>query len=200
MWGCLAKVAVPTPKKVKIGSKTVDCIFIGNAQNSSAYQFLVYNSEILDIHKNTIMESRNVLFFELIFPCKSDEGPSSSKRTYETMNEDSQNQNQEQDVEDEPRRSKRIRIEKYFGPDFLTYLLENEPQSFQKAVNSPKGPLWKEAIKSKIDSILQNHTWELVDLLSGSKQLGYKWIFKKKIKADGTIDKFKARLVIKGYK
>ena len=29
MWGGLAKVAVPTPKKVKIGPKAVDCIFIG---------------------------------------------------------------------------------------------------------------------------------------------------------------------------
>ena len=34
------------------------------------------------------------------------------------MNEDSQDQNQEQEVEDEPRRNKRIRIEKSFGPDF----------------------------------------------------------------------------------
>ena len=34
----------------------------------------------------------------------------------------------------------------------------------------------------------------------GSKPLGYKWIFKNKIKLDGTIDKYKARLVIKGYK
>ncbi|GJZ38483.1 putative RNA-directed DNA polymerase [Tanacetum coccineum] len=59
---------------------------------------------------------------------------------------------------------------------------------------------WKEAIKSKIDSILQNHTWELVDLHSGCKPLGYKWIFKKKMKADGTIDKYKARLVIKGFR
>ena len=125
-------MVVPTPKKLKIGSKTVDFIFIGYAQNSSAYRFLVYKSEILDIHKNTIMESRNASFFEHIFPCKSDEGPSSSKRTYETMNEDSQDQNQEQEVEDEPRRSKRIRIEKSFGPYFLTYLLENEPQSFKK--------------------------------------------------------------------
>ena len=107
MWGCLTKVAIPTPKKVKIGPKTVDCIFIGKTQNSSAYRFLVYKSEILDIHKNTIMESRNVSFFEHIFPCKSDEGPCSSKRMYETMNEDSQDQNQEQEVEDEPRRSKR---------------------------------------------------------------------------------------------
>ena len=78
MWWCLAKVVVPTPKKVKICPKTVDCIFIGYAQNNSVYRFLVYKSEIFDIHKNTIMESRNVPFFGHIFPCKSDEGPSSS--------------------------------------------------------------------------------------------------------------------------
>ena len=94
MWKCLAKVVVPTPEKAKIGPKTVDCLFVGYAQNSSAYQFLVYKSEILDIHKNTIMESRNASFFEYIFPSKSDERPSSSKRTYETMNKDSRDQNQ----------------------------------------------------------------------------------------------------------
>nr|GFA44803.1 calcineurin B-like protein 4 [Tanacetum cinerariifolium] len=59
---------------------------------------------------------------------------------------------------------------------------------------------WNEAIKSEIYSILQNHTWELVDLLSGCKPLGYKWIFKKKMKANGTIDKYKERLAIKGFR
>ena len=34
----------------------------------------------------------------------------------------------------------------------------------------------------------------------GCKPLGSKWIFKRKKKADGTIDKYKARLLIKGYK
>ncbi|RVW46387.1 Retrovirus-related Pol polyprotein from transposon TNT 1-94 [Vitis vinifera] len=77
MWGCLAKVAVPPPKKVKIGPKTIDCIFIGYAHNSNAYRFLVYESNIPDIHKNTIMESRNASFFEDVFPCKSKEEPSS---------------------------------------------------------------------------------------------------------------------------
>ena len=47
---------------------------------------------------------------------------------------------------------------------------------------------------------MQNHTWELVDLPPGSKPLGYKWIFKKKMKVDGSIDIFKSRVVIKGYK
>ena len=49
VWGCLAKVAVPKPKKVKVGPKTVDCVFIGYAQNSNAYRFLVHKSEIPDI-------------------------------------------------------------------------------------------------------------------------------------------------------
>ena len=50
VWGCLAKVAIPDPKTVKIGPKTVDCIFIGYAHNSVAYRFLVHKSEINDIH------------------------------------------------------------------------------------------------------------------------------------------------------
>ena len=40
---------------------------------------------------------------------------------------------------------------------------------------------------------------ELVDLPLGCKPLGYKWIFKTKLKADGFIDKYMARLVVKGY-
>ncbi|GJQ91822.1 retrovirus-related pol polyprotein from transposon TNT 1-94 [Tanacetum coccineum] len=67
-----------------------------------------------------------------------------------------------------------------------------------EAVTSSEGQQWREAIKSEIESILQNHTWELVDLPPGCKPLGYKWIFKKKMKADGTVDKYKARLVIQG--
>ena len=116
------------------------------------------------------------------------------------MNEESHDSEDEQGVQIEPRRSKRTRVEKSFGPELLTYLLENEPQNYEKTVSSLEGPLWKEAIKSKVDSILQNHTWELVDLPPGCKPLGSKWIFKRKMKADRSIDKYKVRLVIKGYR
>ena len=71
VWGCLVKVVVHPPKKVKIGPKTIDCIFIGYAHNSVAYQFLVHESNIFDIHKNTIMESRNASFFKDVFPSKT---------------------------------------------------------------------------------------------------------------------------------
>ncbi|KAM2835850.1 hypothetical protein PS2_032724 [Malus domestica] len=98
----------------------------------------------------------------------------------------------------EPRRSKRTKIRKDFGPNFVTLLTETEPQSFKEAMSTPEAPFWKDAVNSEIDSIMQNHTWELVNLPHGNKPIGYKWIFKKKLKPNGTIDKYKARLVAKG--
>lgn len=80
------------------------------------------------------MESRNASFFEHVFPCKFKEEASSSKRTYETMNENSQDKEVEEEVEVEPRRSKREKTEKSYGPDFLTYMLETEHQSFKEAI------------------------------------------------------------------
>ena len=144
------------------------------------------------------MESRNASFFEDVFPCKSKEESSSLKRVFDTISENSHDQNKDGEIE--PRRSKRARTEKSFGPDFLTYILEGEPQTYKEAVNSMEGLMWKEVIKSEIDSILLNHIWELVDLPPGCKPLSSKWIFKRKQKVDGSIDKYKARFVIKGYK
>ena len=194
VWGCLAKVEVPKPKQVKIGPRTVDCIFIGYANNSSAYRFIVHKSDIPDMNVGMTMESRNAVFFENIFPAKDRKDGVSHKRNYEPTTGPSQ-------VEDEgPRRSKRARVEKSFGPDFQTCMLENEPATVKEALSGPDSPLWKEAINSEIESIMLNHTWELVDLPPGCKPLGCKWILKRKYKADGSIDKYKAHLVAKGFK
>ena len=78
-------------------------------------------------------------------------------------------------------------------------MLEGEPRTFKEAVNSTEGLMWKEAIKSENYSILHNHTWKLVDLPPGCKPLSSKWVFKRKRKVDRLIEKYKARLVIKGY-
>ncbi|KAL0552312.1 hypothetical protein IC582_011420 [Cucumis melo] len=176
VWGCLAKVVVPKPKIVKIRQKTVYCIFIGYVSNNCAYRFLVHQSNISYIHVNTIMESRNATFFENIFPHKMSCEARLQKRSFDVITSESQNRsNDELNKDEEPRRSKRMRISKSFGPNFLTYLLENEPQ---EAMSSSEAPYWKEAVNSEIESIMHNHTWELVDLPLGSKPLGRKWIFK----------------------
>nr|GEU92390.1 zinc finger, CCHC-type [Tanacetum cinerariifolium] len=55
-------------------------------------------------------------------------------------------------------------------------------------------------INDEMDSIMGNNTWVLADLPIGYKTLGCKWIFKRKLKVDRTVEKFKARLVIQGFK
>jgi len=43
-------------------------------------------------------------------------------------------------------------------------------------------------------------TWELVDPPPGANVLGSKWVFAVKTKPDGTLDRFKARLVVQGFR
>ena len=48
-------------------------------------------------------------------------------------------------------------------------------------------------------TLLQNDTWEIVNLPRGKKSVGCRWVFTLKYKADGTLDRQKARLVARGY-
>ncbi|GJU94538.1 zinc finger, CCHC-type containing protein [Tanacetum coccineum] len=50
------------------------------------------------------------------------------------------------------------------------------------------------------EEVTEEEYWVLVDLPSCCKSLGCKWIFKRKLKVDGTVEKFKARLVIQGFR
>ncbi|RDY01885.1 hypothetical protein CR513_14732, partial [Mucuna pruriens] len=57
----------------------------------------------------------------------------------------------------------------------------------------------EQAIRIEINSIKKNNTWKLVDLPGGEKAIQCKWIFKKKLNLDRSVDKYKARLIAKGF-
>ncbi|GJW61565.1 zinc finger, CCHC-type containing protein [Tanacetum coccineum] len=77
---------------------------------------------------------------------------------------------------------------------------EDDLKTFKEAMKSQDVAFWKEAINDEMDSIMGNNTWVLTDLPPGCRPLGCKWIFKRNMKVDGTVEKFKARLVIQGFK
>ena len=52
----------------------------------------------------------------------------------------------------------------------------------------------------EIKAIHRNNTWEVTELPKGSQSIGVKWVFKKKMNAQGEIERYKVRLVAKGYK
>lgn len=72
----------------------------------------------------------------------------------------------------------------------------NEPSSYAEASTHP---LWVEAMNKEIVALHANNTWELVKLPDGKKPIGNKWVFKVKLKSDGTLERCKARLVAKGF-
>lgn len=53
---------------------------------------------------------------------------------------------------------------------------------------------------AEIHSSEKNNTWELASRPLGEKPIGVKWLYKRKYKIDGRVDRSKARLAIKGYK
>jgi hypothetical protein len=48
-------------------------------------------------------------------------------------------------------------------------------------------------------SLDKNEAWDLVELPTGRNPIGSKWLFKKKLNAEGKVEKYKAQLVAKGY-
>ena len=71
-----------------------------------------------------------------------------------------------------------------------------EPQSFREASYNP---LWQQAMKEELDALHKTGTWDLVDLPPGKSAIGCKWIYKIKTSSDGTVDRYKARLVARGF-
>jgi hypothetical protein len=59
---------------------------------------------------------------------------------------------------------------------------------------------WKTAIDAEYNALMQNKTWHLVPPRKGVNIIDCKWVFKKKYKGDGTLDKYKGCLVAKGFK
>nr|GEW74005.1 zinc finger, CCHC-type [Tanacetum cinerariifolium] len=78
--------------------------------------------------------------------------------------------------------------------------VEDAPKTYKEAITSRNYAFWKQAIDDEMDSLVSNNTWELSDLPPGSKAIGCRWVFRIKYHTDGSIQTFKARLVIQGFR
>ena len=71
-----------------------------------------------------------------------------------------------------------------------------EPISYKQASVHAK---WVVGMNKELAALEDNHTWDLKSLPVGKKAIGSKWVYKVKLKPDGSVDMFKARLEAKGY-
>ena len=71
-----------------------------------------------------------------------------------------------------------------------------EPTCFEDTVQMKE---WCVGMDDEIKALKQHNTWELVELPKGKEKVGLKWIYKVKYIYDGSIQKYIARLVARGY-
>ena len=74
-----------------------------------------------------------------------------------------------------------------------------EPKTVKQALSSPASKEWSVAMQDEMESMRINHVWDLVDLPPGRKTIGNKWVLKVKRKVNDSIERYKARMVAKGY-
>ena len=151
---------------------------------------------VLGDHEDNVAEGDN----------ETDSNVHEDQNTAEEDNNETTVETDEETEEFQPRRSTRISRKPAYLDDYiylaevegerLLLLLNEEPWDFESAREEK---VWRDACEEEIKSIVKNNTWELVDLPAGAKPIGLKWIFKIKRNADGSINKYKSRLVAKGY-
>eukprot|EP00253_Pinus_taeda_P024842 PITA_24842 len=173
VYGCDAYVHVPKEKRTKLDSKSENCIFIG---------------EVKDVIKHEVQPKE---LEKIKFELKEEELDSTI----------------EEELEDEKpqtlgvRRSVRERRQpKWYSPSaFSLSINDDDPGTLKEAIDSEDGKLWKEAMVDEMASFHKNEAWDLVDLSARRKPIGNKWVFKNNTNAKGKVEKYKARLVEKGY-
>ena len=115
MWGCIAYFRVLDPKRTKLGPRAIKSVFVGYAVNSKTYR-------LLDLSFNTIVKSRDVEFIKNKFINDSRIEPKQTQESDSLVNDSlSGNKRIEPSSPSEQRRSQRVRKERDFGPDFISY-------------------------------------------------------------------------------
>ena len=70
------------------------------------------------------------------------------------------------------------------------------PKSVRTALQDPN---WRATMATDYDALQRNRTWRLVDRPPGANIVTGKWIFKQKLNSDGSLERYKARWVVRGF-
>jgi hypothetical protein len=215
IFGSKAFAHIPKEDRRKLDAKAVKCIFIGYCTEYKAYK-------MFDPNNHKVFASRDVLFHENAdevrktydydvwnLPKENEENDNEKEEEVQgeapSIVDSTSSQSMPRRGEGTPQRSEELRRKtrqsktpvRYRDYALITQAMNVvEPLNYEQAKDHKE---WMDAMKEEHDSIIKNETRELTELSENKTPIGSKWLFKYKFNVDGSIDKYKARLVSKGY-
>ena len=201
VFGCAACAHVAKDERQKLGAKSRKCVVLDYGTERKGYR-------LYDPRCERVFYSRDVVFDESSRGIEKEQSvpERSSERCVELDFHDDEKHvadkehTTEEGAEPVVRRSN---LEKK-APDYygdwasVTNAELTEPTTVKYTLSSPDKAKWMSAMKKEIESLQKNDVWELVDLPKRLKAVGSKWVFNIKTDAEGSVERFKARLVAQG--
>ncbi|KAH9760757.1 Integrase catalytic domain-containing protein [Citrus sinensis] len=214
-FGCHVYVMYNAQERTKLDAKSRRCIFLGYADGVKGYR-------LWDPTAHKIVISRDVIFVEDQLQRRDEDGGTTKEKSetvpvyVENNPEDSDSseaapEHEEQELVEsealEVRRSTREKRPPAWHSEYVTeinvaYCLlteDGEPLTFHEALESSNIALWMTAMQEEIEALHKNKTWELIPLPRGRKAIENKWVYKVKRDGNDQVERYRARLVVKGY-
>ncbi|KAE8678429.1 Senescence-specific cysteine protease SAG12 [Hibiscus syriacus] len=213
IFGSIVYVMYNSQEISKLDPKSRKCKFLGYADGVKGYR-------LWDPTVRKVIISRDVIFVEDKLQRKKDDDSTEKSEITQIHVEKEVEQGDSSEVEpahdeQEPesseapitRQSDRAGRRPNWHSDYviegnIAYCLlikDGEPSTYQEAINSSDASLWMMTIQEEIEALHKNNTRDLVPLPQGRKQIGNKWVFKIKRNGDNQVERYRARLVVKGY-
>ena len=217
IFGCSAYAHVPKVERCKLDFKARKCIMLGYGTTQKGYR-------LYDLERMKVIHNRDVIYNEKSTPGIQKESPceyvelkvddepniehtvvqnstdTETDKSTEPRQSSEENSPVTSTSEEAPRRSVRDKQKPHrYGHVVATVSNEQrDPVSVAEVKSSPDKLKWKKAMEIEMKLLQLNGVWELVELPSNRKIIGSKWIFKRKVDADGILECYKARLVAQG--
>jgi hypothetical protein len=219
VFGSVAYAHIPNQRRTKLDDKSKKLVFIGYDEKAKAFKLFdpigkkVIASRDVQVNEESAWDWTNqteanvkqqqAICGPQILDCEPQDdfcGPQTHPCGPQTASvqrgESSTTVN-----EGEPRQSRMRSLQELYDSTnevhLVCLLADAETITFEEAVRDKR---WQAAMDEEITAIERNETWELAELPKGHQSIGVKWVYKKKMNAQGEIERYKARLVAKGYR
>jgi len=225
IFGCPVFIHVPTDKRSKLDPSGKKGIFVGYSENSKGVRVYIPGHRKIEVSRDVTFDE-DAVFKSHESPAEEEEIEEQEVPATEEHDSDQDHEETHMDIAPDPepfgegnqkrpgwfrdtiqdasghtaprgnfRESKRP--QRYSGyTALMSHISDSESSSFEEAVGSQ---VWKDAMMEEYQSIIKNDVWDIVPRPEKKSVVTSKWIFKIKHAIDGSIDKFKARFVARGF-